>query len=247
MARFVKEFFASPSVPIDSENQPQPGMLIAQPGEPFTWFWRFRNDGPVAWPCQNGGGSFFEGESNPFNLVGGVQLVPVGRWADHANFQSPAGGLALPMSSVAPGEVVDVALPLRAPALPGLYRAYWRLATHSGKKFGPRVQVNVLVVANRAEAAAALGGDFALQRSGPAHLDRSSDDDEDSSSSSDDEKGGQVDFVAHLQQLNDMGFGNQKKNMKLLLKHNGDLEAVVACLLKKKDKKAMKQAKKQHC
>jgi next to BRCA1 gene 1 protein len=46
-------------------------------------------------------------------------------------------------------QVVDIAVDFCAPARAGRYHSYWRLASPSGEKFGPRVwvlfQVNILL------------------------------------------------------------------------------------------------------
>lgn len=49
-------------------------------------------------------------------------------------------------AGVNPGEETDVTVDFLAPAKPGRYRSYWRLALPSGQKFGQRIWVHIEVV-----------------------------------------------------------------------------------------------------
>jgi hypothetical protein len=53
--------------------------------------------------------------------------------------------LQISMYGIAGGEEVDVAVDFLAPAKPGRYASYWRLASPSGKKFGQRIWVLIQV------------------------------------------------------------------------------------------------------
>jgi next-to-BRCA1 protein 1 len=112
----------------------------------------------------------------------------------------------------APGEEVDISISLIAPTKPGRYTGYYRLSGGpNGKKFGQRVRVQIQVAG--------------------------------SSSSSEDEKANSgatnsSSWGSLLSQLDSMGFTDKKKNIKLLIKHSGDLDKVVTKLLKKMQKKA---------
>ncbi|GAB4541376.1 MAG: hypothetical protein Fur002_09680 [Anaerolineales bacterium] len=82
-----------------------PDGTAMTPGQAFTKKWRIKNIGSCAW--------------NGFTLV----------------FDS-GDAMAAPASSaiaaLAPGQEVDLALNMTAPATPGAYRGYWRIVTNSG-------------------------------------------------------------------------------------------------------------------
>jgi len=94
------------------------------PSTPFVKTWRFRNEGTLPWPE---------------NSV----LLCVGKKADQIGAVS--GSVVLP-KSVLPGEEIDVSVNMIAPAAGGSYTGFWRLADPSGRKFGPRVRVQIKVV-----------------------------------------------------------------------------------------------------
>jgi len=156
------------------------------PGTAFTKSWRFRNDGSFAWPET----SVLLYVGKQMDKLGAPNCVSVGR-------------------AVLPGEEVDISVPMVAPAEPGSYFSYWRLASAEGKKFGQRVRVLIKVAG-----------------------DSTSSDDSPVVQSSDGTWG------ALLNQLESMGFKNRGKNVKLLVKNHGDMEKVVYKLLKKEQKKS---------
>jgi len=90
----------------------------------FVKTWRFRNEGTIPWPE---------------NSV----LLCVGKKADQIGAET--NSVVLPRS-IMPGEEVDVSVNMRAPAAGGSYTGFWRLADPSGRKFGPRVRVQIKVV-----------------------------------------------------------------------------------------------------
>lgn len=101
------------------------------PGEIFIKIWRFRNDGSCEWTYE-----FY------LDFVGGQRLsgpddIPV-------KFYEPGTDLALDLGDsdwtdrlvyrVPPGEVVDIAIVLRAPLEEGRHRGFWRvLSAKEGK------------------------------------------------------------------------------------------------------------------
>jgi len=155
------------------------------PGTPFTKTWRFRNDGSLAWP--EAFVLLYVGKQ--IDKMGAPNCISVGR-------------------AVLPGEEVDISVPMVAPAEPGSYFSYWRLASAEGRKFGQRVRVLIKVA-----------GDSTSSDDSPVQ-------------SSDGTWG------ALLNQLESMGFKNRGKNVKLLVKNHGDMEKVVYKLLKKEQKKS---------
>jgi len=95
----------------------------------FVKIWRMRNEGTVAWP-----------ENTRLAYVGGDKVSPVE---------------AVTVPSVKPGEEVDIAVDVVAPARPGRYVSYWRLCLPDGNRFGHRVWVDMFVNAPNAAASAA--------------------------------------------------------------------------------------------
>jgi biotin carboxyl carrier protein len=94
------------------------------PGTPFVKTWRFRNEGTLPWPEQS-------------------VLLCVGKKADRMGVTSDSIVLE---RSVLPGEEIDVSVNMISPSGAGSYTGYWRLADPSGRKFGPRVRVQIKVV-----------------------------------------------------------------------------------------------------
>jgi len=94
------------------------------PSTTFVKTWRFRNEGVIAWPEKS-------------------VLLCVGKKADKIGAASPS--IVLPRS-VLPGEEIDVSVNMIAPTGGGSYTGFWRLADPSGRKFGPRVRVQIKVV-----------------------------------------------------------------------------------------------------
>lgn len=94
------------------------------PSTSFVKTWRFRNEGTIPWPE---------------NSV----LLCVGKKADQIG--ATTRSVILPRS-VMPGEEVDVSVNMIAPAAGGSYTGFWKLADPSGRKFGPRVRVQIKVI-----------------------------------------------------------------------------------------------------
>jgi next-to-BRCA1 protein 1 len=99
------------------------GMQVT-PATKFTKIWRLKNIGECHWPA-------------------GTRLLFVG--GDHL-----AAEMTVPLGSpnpIAPGEEVDVAVEMVAPAELGRFMGYWRLAAPTGRpRFGQRIWVHVQVV-----------------------------------------------------------------------------------------------------
>ncbi|KAL6652531.1 hypothetical protein ACP70R_011456 [Stipagrostis hirtigluma subsp. patula] len=94
------------------------------PSTQFTKVWRMRNSGSTMWPF-------------------GTQLAWVG--GDQFACQSSVK-LAISFDGGLPADQeIDVAVNFIAPAKPGRYISYWRLALPSGQKFGQRVWVHIQV------------------------------------------------------------------------------------------------------
>jgi len=96
---------------------------VVRPGESLTKTWRIRNSGADKW-------------------LPGTRIAHVGGDA----LGGPVTGVDVPLA--APGEAVNVSVPLLMPVLPGRYTSYWRLMTPhpTNAKFGHRFWVTVNVV-----------------------------------------------------------------------------------------------------
>eukprot|EP00003_Mantamonas_plastica_P010089 TRINITY_DN1949_c0_g1_i4.p1 TRINITY_DN1949_c0_g1~~TRINITY_DN1949_c0_g1_i4.p1 ORF type:complete len:119 (+),score=47.56 TRINITY_DN1949_c0_g1_i4:140-496(+) len=108
------------------------------------------------------------------------------------------------------------------------YCGFWRLADkESGKKFGQRIQcrITVLEEATTTTSTTRNSGDYS------------------SSDSSSEEEDQELDEA--LQELEGLGFKNMKQNMRLLSKFDGNLDAVIAKLNKKKEKQEKREKKKE--
>jgi len=112
-----------------------------------------------------------------------------------------------------PGAEVDVSVQLTAPQEPGRYVGYWRLAAPDGTKFGQRVRVLIYVAASSSESDAVRSAFRAVARKIPKNKEGNA--------------SAEVDWAAMLEQLKQMGFENQKRNLKLLQKFDGNISAVV--------------------
>jgi len=91
---------------------------------PFVKTWRFRNEGTVPWPEKS-------------------VLLCVGKKADQIGAETSSVILS---RYVLPGEEIDVSVNMTSPAAGGSYTGFWRLADPSGRKFGPRVRVQIKVI-----------------------------------------------------------------------------------------------------
>jgi hypothetical protein len=139
----------------------------------------------------------------------GSRLLWVGKRSDRLDAPE-----STPVPSCQPGQEVDVSVPLVAPAQAGRYTAYFRLAGPLGKRFGQRLWVIVSVV--------------------------------ESSSSSDEGSGKPTDipvddvskYAPQLKALAEMGYVNLKINMRLLQKFDGNVERVVAALIRRQQRQA---------
>jgi len=125
---------------------------------------------------------------------------------------------SIDVGTLDPGKEKDISVTMKTPPKQGRYISYWKLYDPVvDKKFGQRVWAMVNVVSDS------------------------------SSSSSGDEKESAVPsevlkkFEAALCQLQEMGFVDNKRNVKYLIKFNGDLNAAVKKLVKKAGKKEKKK------
>jgi len=91
---------------------------------PFVKTWRFRNEGTVPWPEKS-------------------VILCVGKKADQIGAEASSVILS---RSVLSGEEIDVSVKMISPAAGGSYTGFWRLADPSGRKFGPRVRVQIKVI-----------------------------------------------------------------------------------------------------
>jgi len=93
------------------------------PSTPFTKIWRFRNDGRIPWP-------------ESFQLL----------FVSKRKGDQMSGPDSVPFQArVESGAEFNASVDFVAPSHPGCYVGYWRLADMSGRKFGQRVRVKILV------------------------------------------------------------------------------------------------------
>lgn len=85
----------------------------------FTKIWKLRNEG-AQWP-----------ENTSLIFVGGDQMSKLD---------------TIPVTALANGQEVDIAVDMNAPSKPGRYVGYWRLSHPDGSRFGQRVWVDICVV-----------------------------------------------------------------------------------------------------
>jgi len=146
---------------------------------------------------------------------------------------------------VAPGEEVDVSVPMVAPTEPGSYVGFWKLETGTGLRLGPRVWVKIEVVdpsagTTAAEEPVVESSDAPLSEE-PALSDTSAETDtatEESAGQSvqqqrndTPERSEAQPTALYLVQLRDMGFVDVQTNIALLKKYKNDLSRVVIALL----------------
>ena len=89
-------------------------------GASFEKVWRLINDGCLEW-----------GSGTRLVFSGGDRM---------------GGPDSVPVRLTPPNNLVDVGVPLTAPAEPGTYKGYWQLQAPDGSRFGPRVFVEIVVV-----------------------------------------------------------------------------------------------------
>lgn len=106
-------------------------------GTTFTKIWRVRNIGSCAWTT-------------------GYALVFTG-----GNLTGASTVVSLP-AIVAPGQIIDLAVTLSAPAAPGVYQGTWMLRSDAGQLFGAGRDASVPLLARIQTYSAAIGRDFVL-------------------------------------------------------------------------------------
>jgi len=170
-----------------------------QPEQPFVKIWKMRNEGTVSWP-----------ENTRLGYVGGDKL---------------SAAEAVPVPSVDPAQEVDIAVDMVAPAKPGRYVGYWRLAAPDGSRFGQRVWVDINVAP--APAPSAPTTPTPEKKEQPKQK-------TEMEIEPPVEKPVDVPPAAlpAILQLEAMGFTNRELNLRLLAQNNNDLLKTVQDLLK---------------
>ena len=97
-----------------------PDNAILQPGQAFTKTWRLRNTGSCAW-------------STSYQLI-----------RDSGDALEGPVKVKLPKAT-ARNSTVDISVPLVAPSAPGTYKGYWQLQDTGGRRFGPKIYVQIVV------------------------------------------------------------------------------------------------------
>ncbi|XP_052181629.1 protein JOKA2-like isoform X2 [Diospyros lotus] len=101
------------------------GTVMAS-STPFRKIWRMRNNGNISWP-----------QGTQLVWIGGDKLSAI------LSVELQIYGDGLPVENE-----LDVAVDFIAPALPGRYVSYWKMASPTGQKFGQRVWVLIQVEAS---------------------------------------------------------------------------------------------------
>jgi len=125
--------------------------------------------------------------------------------------------IANPSQALLPGQEIEIPLPLVSPSKPGKYIGYWRLSNPEGVKFGQRAWVQIVVSEGNLENTAS------------------------SSVASDKDV-----WAEKLEKLSSMGYNDQQKNKRMLIKNNGDMDAVVEKLKFKEERCQQREQQRQH-
>jgi len=166
--------------------------------------WALKNIGSAAWP-----------EGTQVLFVGG-SLKPLG--ADDAVLNGTKGCGVVPRAK--PGEEVEVSVPVQIPEEAGKrLTGYYRLATADGKRFGPRVWIDVLAVP--AEAAPAAGAAEENEQAGK----------EEGKRAPAAEQPRNVKYTEQLAKLKKMGFKDDEMLLDLLEAANGDEQQAIEWLI----------------
>ena len=113
------------AVTVISQTVPDGSQLL--PGENFLKVWRLRNAGTTTWTNYRA-----------------VFVQSPGAGAMSVNLLT-SGASTVPIPTAAPGDLIDLSLPMRAPAEPGTYASYWQLQNASGTLFGTLLAVQMQV------------------------------------------------------------------------------------------------------
>lgn len=183
-----------------------------EPGAVLQKVWRVRNDSDRSWP---------KGECN---------LVYVsGKSADRLSSAEvyPVEG------KLAPGEEMDLTVDVTAPTAPGFYQSFWRLQGPDGSKFGQRLSCAVFVADDNGGV-----GFGTLEVAVDEKKNVVQSEESDGFVQVDSMEEGPEGEVSHpweeaLAKLRGMGFKNDEMSVKLLRKHNGNVEKVSAKLAEK--------------
>jgi len=155
-----------------------------QAGAQLLKTWRLRNEGARPWPD-------------------GSTLAWIGK-RPQDRLGAP---LSVPVASCAPGQEVEVSVPVTAPAEPGRYTCFFRLQAPQGRKFGQRLWIQITVCPDSASDGA---------NDPPAKLSEAL-----------------VRYAVQLRSLGEMGYVDVARNVRILRRFDGNLEKAVAVLIKR--------------
>jgi len=110
--------------------------------------------------------------------------------------------------ALASGAVAELEVSLIAPAEPGQYTAYFRMIGPMGRRFGQRLWCSITVVPPGSSS------EEGEQTSQPTSADPAD----------------IAQYKSALDALSEMGFSNQRRNLRLLKRNNGNVQAVIARL-----------------
>jgi len=173
-----------------------------EPNQHFVKTWRMRNEGETDWvDCK----LLFVSKKNG-DLLGAA--------SEEVIIASP----------VPAGSEIDISVNMVAPQQPGRYVGFWRLSNPDGRKFGQRIWVKVDVVSSSTSSS-----DEEETRS----LEKLEDEIAASFVEIKDEKADKPKptMAEMLRQLKELGFTEVGKNISLLKKHDGNINAVITELI----------------
>lgn len=107
----------------DDKNMKSPPVM--QPGQKFSKAWRIRNSGTCNW---NADFALTYVRGNTAAARMGGQDMKVGH-------------------VVAPGQTIDISVPLVAPQAPGVYQGFWQMKNSKGARFGETIWVGIRIPA----------------------------------------------------------------------------------------------------
>ena len=112
--------------------------ITVKPGQILQKVWQVRNTGDKPWPTGTRL-QFIGGDVTPFTQAGaaGVAASADAGWSDAA---------VVPVAQ--PGQIINLALDIQVPQQQGRFRGTFRLITAEGVRFGPRIWIDLEVVAD---------------------------------------------------------------------------------------------------
>mmetsp|Transcript_15321 Transcript_15321/g.21369 ORF Transcript_15321/g.21369 Transcript_15321/m.21369 type:complete len:452 (-) Transcript_15321:39-1394(-) len=208
--------------PAPEPNQPVPEVLnaafvddatfpdgsVVQPLQDFVKIWKLKNNGNTTWPK-------------------GVKL-------DYVSGELQATLIEPLNEEVPPGAVADVKITFKAPNVPGKYSSFWKMSSPTSGQFGASVWVDIVVAEKKPEPQPVPQPTSVPQPvpvttpQYPPSVQQPASPPQQSQTLQNDDA---IKYAKALTQLNEMGFHDDRLNLRLLLECDGELLRVVQELL----------------